>query len=307
MDLRIFDRLMGDAEEAFGLGRLEDARHHFLQAEKTARKSGEKDEADRALCNACFVEIEMGRAEESIPVLRRIFMGTMHPRNRCVASYNIAAAYINTGAVDKAREWAERSRKLVLEVDDPILRAGTNNQAGSLALKLSNFEEAQEAFEEARQALDKMPADLSKTDAVRANKATIRDNLGYCLICRDQIDEGLILCEDACRKLEKLQAEHLLYETLQDLCYGYILADRLPEAHQCGEKAISLAEKYDDLQVMKNCLFLLAEIAVRREDTFRARRYLRELAEFYTEVEMNEEMIDIFLMTDLTHVVNLRG
>ncbi len=48
-------------------------------------------------------------------------------------------------------------------------------------------------------------------------------------------------------------------------------------------------------------------IAVRRGDTFRARRFLRELTHFYPEVEMNEEIIDVFLATDLTNVVNLRG
>ena len=42
-------------------------------------------------------------------------------------------------------------------------------------------------------------------------------------------------------------------------------------------------------------------------DTFRARRYLRELAAYYPEVGVSEEIIDVFLATDLTSVVNLRG
>ena len=54
-------------------------------------------------------------------------------------------------------------------------------------------------------------------------------------------------------------------------------------------------------------LFLLSETAVRRGDTFRARRYLRELAEHYPDVGVSEEIIDVFLVTDLTAVVNLRG
>ncbi len=115
------------------------------------------------------------------------------------------------------------------------------------------------------------------------------------------------MCEQARVTLDVAKADHLVYENLQDLCYGYILDDQLESANACGEQALELAEKYEDLQVMKNCLFLLAEIAVRRGDTFRARRFLRELTHFYPEVEMNEEIIDVFLATDLTNVVNLRG
>jgi hypothetical protein len=46
---------------------------------------------------------------------------------------------------------------------------------------------------------------------------------------------------------------------------------------------------------------------VRRGDSFRARRYLRELTTHYPEVGISEELIDVFLATDLTTVVNLRG
>jgi hypothetical protein len=50
----------------------------------------------------------------------------------------------------------------------------------------------------------------------------------------------------------------------------------------------------------------LSEIAVRRGDTFRARRLLRELVAHYPEVAANDDIIDVFLATDLTTVVNLR-
>jgi len=299
MAIRDFELLMERAREAFAEGRLQEAFEAFKGAEETAPSI---TDAERALCNACFVQIEMGMAEEAAPVLRRVFMGTQHPRNRCVAAYNLAAAHINTGNIEKAREWASRSRDLARKLDDPVLRAGADNQAGSLALKVSDFEEAHRAFEDAIDAMEKTPNHGDTTA-----KATILDNLGYCLICEEHLSEGLGFCEQARKELEKAGARHLLYETLQDLCYGYLLADKLDRAGECGESAFALAEEYDDLQVMKNCLFLLAETAVRAGDVFRARRYLRELAEFYPEVEMNEEMIDVFLMTDLTHVVNLRG
>ena len=98
-----------------------------------------------------------------------------------------------------------------------------------------------------------------------------------------------------------------MYETLQDLCYGYILDDQLERAERCGDEAFQLALEFGDELIAKNCLFLLSEIAVRRGDTFRARRFLRELISHYPDVGVSDEIVEVFLATDLTTVVNLRG
>lgn len=297
-----YDRLQSDAQEAFASGDLQLALQSFESAQELAATHDDVDRADRAACSACFVRIELGQSEEQIPLLRRLFMGTLNHRNRCTAAYNIAVAYLNLEDYDNAMEWADRSGDLARNVNEPSLTAGVHNQQASLALRFSRFEEAENGF---NLALDAMSS-LDETYQA-ANRATVLGNLGYAMMCTDRLDEGLDLCEQARKALDALSADHLVYENLQDLCYGYILCDQLEQAHAAGERALALAEHYDDLQVMKNCLFLLAEVAVRRGDAFRGRRYLRELAEFYPEIEMNEEIIDVFLTTDLTNVVNLRG
>ena len=58
-----------------------------------------------------------------------------------------------------------------------------------------------------------------------------------------------------------------------------------------NEKALELAIEHSDQQIAKNCLFLLSEIAVRRGDTFGARRYLHELTAYYPEVGISEAII----------------
>ncbi|MCK5378793.1 MAG: hypothetical protein KAJ78_05280 [Acidobacteria bacterium] len=297
-----YDRLLREAQGAFAAGDLQSALRHFEAAQVLASGDGDGDRADRAACNACFVLIELGQAEEQIPRLRRLFMGTLHPRNRCTAAYNIAAAYLNLEDFDNAMEWADRSSELARDIDEPSLTAGVHNQQASLALRFSRFEEAEKGFHLALDAMESLGETLQA-----ANRATVLGNLGYALMCTERLEEGLNLCEQARAALDELSADNLIYENLQDLCYGYILDDQLERAHAAGERALGLAEHYDDNQVMKNCLFLLAEVAVRRGDAFRGRRYLRELAEFYPEIEMNEEIIDVFLTTDLTNVVNLRG
>jgi tetratricopeptide (TPR) repeat protein len=298
---RVF-RLLDEAQEHFARGDLDGALQRFDAAEALARESGAGDLADRALCNASFVRIEMGEAEREIPRLRRLFMSTRHGRNRCTAAYNIAAGYINLGALDKAYEWAARSSELAESVDDPAVQAGSSNQAASLALRMSHYDEAEEGFRRTLRALENRPEAYQ-----RASHAAVLGNLGYVMMCTDRLAQGIDMCEQARASLTAAEADHLVYENLQDLCYGYLLDDRLEQAQSCGEAALELAERYEDPQVMKNCLFLLAEIAVRRGDTFRARRFLRELTHFYPEIEMDEEIIEVFLSTDLTNVVNLRG
>ncbi len=297
-----YELLSAQAQDAFTAGHLDRAAALFDQAAQVARDHGDPDRGDRAECNACFVRIEQGRAKAEIPTLRRLFMGTLDTRNRCAAAYNLAAAYINLEDFEGAMEWAARSAELAGRVDEPTLTAGVHNQQASLALRFSRFEEAEEGFRRALDAMEQSHAPIGE-----AGRAAVLGNLGYVMMCTDRLSEGIELCEDARRTFERLSADHLIYENLQDLCYGYILDDRLDRAQEAGERALALAERYEDLQVMKNCLFLLAEAAVRRGDAFRGRRYLRELAEFYPEIGMNEEIIDVFLTTDLTNVVNLRG
>lgn len=297
-----FDQLLELAQEAFAGGRLEEAVDHFEAARDWAVEIGDADRADRAACNVCFVRIEMGQAESQIPLLRQLFLRAVDPTNRWSASYTLAVAFDILEDLEEATKWASRSAELSEQIGNREGPIRANNLAGILSLRRSSFVEAEGFFRRALLALS-----TPENDNEATHRGTILGNLGYALMCTDRLSEGLSLCETARESLEALSADHLLYENLQDLCYGFILDGQLEKAHQAGERAFGIAERYEDLQVMKNCLFLLAEVAVRRGDAFRGRRYLRELAEFYPEIETNEEIIDVFLATDLTNVVNLRG
>ena len=71
--------------------------------------------------------------------------------------------------------------------------------------------------------------------------------------------------------------------------------------------AHSTIAAYGKARIQLGMLVADGEVAVRRGDSFGARRYLRELTTHYPEVGVSEEIIDVFLATDLTTVVNLRG
>ncbi len=299
-----FEQLQAEARAAFTRGALERSAELFAAAERLAEEHGERDLADRACCNRCAVLIELDRAAELLPRLKRILLASRDRKNRFLAAYSIAVAADLDEQPEQAASYAGRALTLADELGEDEARARAANLVGILALRSSRFDEAEAAYRTA------LSLHRGEAGYVRPMEAQEKDNLGYVLLCTDRLDEGLRLCEEACRELEAAGAEGVgdyLHQTLQDLCYGYLMRGDLDRAEASGERALDLALARDDRLVVKNCLFLLGETAVRRGDPFRARRRLRELASYYPEVAISEEIIDVFLATDLTTVVNLRG
>lgn len=296
-----FDELMRSAEAAFTRDDFDGSAALYAEAVEIARQIGDDDLADRAFCSHCAVLLELDRGAEQIPKLKEILLRSGNTRNRFHAAYCTAVAYDISGDGDKAHNYADRAATFADELGDPVSASRSLNLVGNLSIRASMFSEAESAFTRSLEAHRELDGHHRMTEA------QVRDNLGYVLMCTDRLDEGITLCEEARSGLEEIGADHYLYETLQDLCYGHLLAGNLDRAQEYGEKALDLAVDFEDDQVAKNCLFLLSETAVRRGDTFKARRHLRELTTYYPEVGISEEIIDVFLATDLTSVVNLRG
>ena len=296
-----YDELMRLAEEALGSDDFERAAGLFGDAESVARENGEVDLADRAFCNRCSVLVEIDQGADQIPRLKEILLSSSDTRNRFLAAYCTGVAYFISEDFERAHSYARRATELARELSDSSLEHRSLNLVGTLAARASLFDEAEDAFARC------LAAHENGEGYQRVMAAQVEDNLGYVMMCTDRLEEGIGHCEAARQVMEACGAEHYLYETLQDLCYGYVLADDLDRAESCGTRAFELAVEHSDNQIAKNCLFLLSEIAVRRGDTFGARRYLRELTAYYPEAGVSEEIIDVFLATDLTSVVNLRG
>jgi len=297
-----YDELLRLGELAVGADDFERATVLFAEAESLARKMGEIDLADRAFCNRCSILVELDQGAEQIPKLKEILLRSSDTRNRFLAAYCTGVAYFIAEDLERADSYARRATGLARELDDESLEGRSLNLVGTLAARSSRFDEAEEAFSRCLEAHQRDDGGYQRVMA-----AQVEDNLGYVMMCTDRLDEGIRLCEDARAVLEEVGAQHYLYEVLQDLCYGYVLSDDLESAFRCGSRALELAIEYKDQQIAKNCLFLLSEIAVRRGDTFGARRYLHELTAYYPEAGISEEFIEVFLATDLTTVVNLRG
>jgi tetratricopeptide (TPR) repeat protein len=298
-----YDGLLAKGRQAFATGEFDEAYRLLEAAECEARDAGDEILTDRARYRKCFVEVERGNGIAVIPPLQAIYMGSPDLENRCMSAYSVAAAFFIEEDLEKATRWAGRATELAEAYGDPSAGMIVTNLDAALRLRRSEFEVALQSLNLALE----FSSQLSDEDLDRAHRAQINANLGYCQICLGNVREGLRLAEGARATFEEIGARHYIYENLQDLCYGYILDDQLDPAQECGETSFDLAVEYDDPLIAKNCLFLLSEVAVRRGDTFRARRYLKELTTYYPELGLSDEIVDVFLTTDLTQVVNLRG
>ncbi len=296
-----YEELSAAARGAFVQGRLEKASEIFGIVMALARREGDEAAADKAFCNRCAVLVELDAVRSEVPELQRILLRSTEPKTRWMAAYYTAVAFDLDGDRQRAASFAQRALDLAPHVDEPETEAATANLLGNLALLSSRFDDAEAAFERALAAYGGLGG------YHRLMAAQVRDNLGYTHLCTDRIASGLTLCESARNDMRELEASHYLAQTLQDLSYGYILGDELTAAREHGEEGLKLARVIDDRLIIKNSLFLLAEVSVREGDEFRARRFLGELTRCYPEVGPSEEIVDLLLGVDLTRVVNLRG
>lgn len=296
-----FAELRAEARDADLAGHPERAIAIWDSAIDECESADRADLRDLAVCLRCAPLLKLDRLSGEITELKRILLRAGRNDARSIAAYYIAVAYDLDDDLTRALEFARRANELAGTVDDPAHRAAAANLAGNLALLRGELKEAECAYGSALEAYGGVPG------YGRLMSAQVLDNLGYVMLCTDRVDEGVDTIERATRTLESVEAHDYVHQALQDLCYGYILQNRLDDAKRVGAHGLELARAYDEPLVVKNLLFLLGEACVRIGDRFQARRYLSELARYYPDLANSDEMVDVLLGMDLTAVVNLRG
>lgn len=295
--------LTARAEQAFVEGDLEKAASLLINAEDLAKSCDDDEFSDQAFCRRSFILIELEQltSEADLSRLKKILLRSKVTKTRWMAAYYTGMAYYVQGQREAAHSYAKRAMEVAPDLREPNCVAASANLLGNLQLIASDFDQAERSY---RRALDCYQASGSFQEVMAAQ---LNDNLGYVCICNGRIEEGVRLCKLACETMESEGAYHFMHQALQDLCYGYLLLDRLEEARENGDQGLEIALELDDKLVAKNLYYLLAEIAVRSGDRFRARRYLSSLAACYPEIPASEEIIDVLMETDFSQVVNLRG
>ena len=290
-------RLTQLAQRAFTHGRLERALGLFAAAEDEAKRLGDRELTDRAFCNRCVVLLELDRLDGAVGELKTVLMRARDPFTAWMAAYYTAQVYEAEGNIGRALAYARRASEQAATCGERRALFHSANQHGVFALKESRFGEAAERFRSALELAPELGVD-------GLSVAITRDNLGYCLMCVGEPDEGMTLSGDAAAGIETAGARQYLAEVYQDLCYGALQLGRFEAAREWGEKALALAREYDNQTVSRNTLMLLADAAMDTGDEEATESYLHSLAEFYPDFRGMKSFLRAFNVRD---VINLKA
>ena len=300
-----FETLRDRGRDLVAKGSYREAAAVYRQAVEVATAAGEADLADEALCGWGAAETELGNGVEVMPELRRILLGSTVDHNRWLAAYTLARAHELEGQVKKALFYARLSLNHSDYLSRPGLAAGSHNVLGNLLVAEGRETDAAAEYRRALREAKSSPSTWV---------AGVEGNLGYCLVAsassarrlgRTRLREGLRLLYRSLRCFRRANAPLDLALSHLDLCFAHLELQRPLSAKRHGERALKLAERHQDLELAKNCLYLLGQTAVLEGDTESARRHFRELEQrFYPD---RTGLTDVLMALDLRQVVNLRA
>lgn len=276
-------------------GLLEEARQGFAAALEVARKAASAPLVDRAFCNLAGVEIELGRAPETIAVqLREMLVDNRDAESCRLAAYHLGRYYDLRKQIKKALFYARIAQERSRQLDKSAWLASSSNQTALLLLSESRFDEASGELE---RALDLLPA------GDELARALVMDNLGYCRFLQGRDREGFALCFRSLRTLRRLGTQQGAAELT--VSFGYLKIDRGERALRHGRAALAGAERDGDWHTVKNALFVLGEAAQSVGDLDAAHEYFGRLQQdFYPDQHF---LPNFLLAVDVTGLVNLKA
>lgn len=292
-----FEEFRARGKRATDEGRFDEGLELYQACIDRARELDDEDLADLAFGNRCAVLISLGREEGLIRGLREILSRSTDRLNRLVAAYHLARIYEIRNDTKKGLLYARIARVEYEKraVYDPYWEAGLHDQMGSLLLLQSRFEEAAAEY---RRALDADP------DASEPRRAVSWHNLGYCYVVLGDDRRGLELLYRSLRIHRRYGTLGLALRAHVDLCYGHLEIGRNDLARRHGERALALAERFEDPFALKNALYLLgqAEHLLGRDD--QARECFDRLGSLFPDTPF---AADLLMAVDLRPLINLRA
>jgi tetratricopeptide (TPR) repeat protein len=258
------------------------------------------------VCRAA-ASAELGAADKELVELKCVLLRTLDAGTSFRAAYTAARIYEIRRELGKARAYNVRARQSAETLGDLYLLASAENQAGNVLSADSRFADAIEAYTRAlalAERCDSACGSISET-----YRSIWRNNLGYCLIAADRLEEGLPLVHGSLDFFEKAGAKGYSIVPLVDLCFAYLKLDRWAEARYFGEEALarlSLGEDAGDRAKSdeKNVLYLLGEACHLAGDAEAARGYFDLLARLYPDFKNLRSYLEVF---DFRNVINLRS
>ncbi|HYB54307.1 MAG TPA: hypothetical protein VEG84_10605, partial [Thermoanaerobaculia bacterium] len=168
----------------------------------------------------------------------------------------------------------------------------------NLELHESHFEVARDLFAEALTRFEAEGESLSRPAAVA------KDNLGYCHIALDHVDEGVTLVERSLELLDRLGARQAMDYPSLDLCFANVKRKRLDDAEGWGLRALALGQEFGRQDVVKNSRYLLAETYAEMGRDAEAETQYDALADFYPDFPALKHYLH---QVSLMGMINLRA
>jgi tetratricopeptide (TPR) repeat protein len=265
--------------------------------EQAREAASSQDECDKADLNIAMVRLQMGDARGGEEGLRELLLRAPDARTAFHAAYNLACSLRRQGRYDRALSYARRAMERARAIGSPDLLAPVHNLLGNVHLNQNYLDEALVEYEAA------LALRLGQSTDTRFSRAILEENIGYCLILKRRVDEGLEHLRRALTLADETGDRRCRAECLQDLCYAHLMEGRIDEAVADGERALQVAIADDFSDIAENCHYLLGELGSRsgrlemRDDHFGALQRLHPEVPFLRE----------FLCTvDVTEVITLK-
>jgi len=255
------------------------------------------EDEDRADLNIAMVRLQKGEARRGEEGLREILLRTSDPKIAFHAAYNLACSLRQQGRYERALSYARRALERARALGSADFLAPVHNLLGNVHLNQNYLDKALAEYATALSLRERQDGDT------RFSRAILQENIGYCLILKQQLDAGLERLHVALDLADQTGDRRCRAECLQDLCYAYLMDGRTEDAIVEGERALEAALASGFSDISENCHYLLGELGSRAGRLEMRDRHFDALQELHPEVPFLRE----FLCTvDVTDVITLK-
>lgn len=255
--------------------------------------AGDDELIELITINKAGALIALQQSGPEVQKLPQIIMRRRNLRHLYLAAYNLQGKYENERDFARASQYARVALDAAEAAHEESWKTQVLVALGNLHVLDSRFDEAAEYYERGLALLGQSDADVFR-------RALTQQNLGYCRICQDRLEEGVALIHSAIDLLQKCGGEAFIPESHIDLCYGYLGLGRLDEALRYGTAGLAAAT---ELRQVRNAHYLLGEIAHKQGDIAAADFQFEHLAKFYPDFPHLKHLLHAL---DLRAMVNFK-
>ncbi|MFQ5767340.1 MAG: hypothetical protein ACE5ID_05080, partial [Acidobacteriota bacterium] len=207
--------------------------------------------------------------------LREVVLESSRDRLICRAAFYLASSLRRQHRVDRARVFLRTAQEKASSLGDPVLLARCENLAGNIHLDRGKYRHAARSYQLSLTLWEEMKGDH------RFARAIVLDNLGYCLTLKGQVDEGILLIQGALDLSTEIHDRRTEAECRQDLSHAHLCLKKLSPARTHAQIALSIAEQAGFLDIIKNCSYVLGEIAAMEGNLEESDRHFKRLQSYF--------------------------